>query len=239
MYKIEGVDDIHTTSMSKNETANRVVSPTARLFANAECTDSSVGDFSMIGDNSRVRRSILADHVRIDRNNLVLGCTMGRKSYTGPFDMLFHAAIGSFTSISYGVTIGPPEHDYHKTTCHPFIYDSYYGIADKEACLRNDKFDKNITIGNDVWIGANVTILRGVNIGDGVVVGANALVNKNAPPYAVIAGCPAKIIGFRFPPEVIEKLLKIQWWKWTDEKIKQNLAFFQSEPTLKTLSTII
>lgn len=209
-----------------------------RLYKDAECTSSSVGECCIIGDNSRVRYSNLGDYVRVDRNTLIQQCEIGKRTYTGPFDMIFNAKIGSYTSISYGVTIGPPEHNYHKTTAHPFIYDSFFGIVTKDNCLRNDKFDKPIEIRSDVWIGANVTILRGVHIGDGAVIGANALVNKDVPPYAIVAGCPARIIKYRFTESVIQKLLELQWWLWSDEKIKRNLNLFFNEPTMEKLSLI-
>jgi maltose O-acetyltransferase len=51
-----------------------------------------------------------------------------------------------------------------------------------------------ITLGNNVWIGANATICRGVTLGDNVVVGAGAVVTKNFPDNVVIAGVPAKVI---------------------------------------------
>lgn len=154
---------------------------------------------------------------------------MGDYSYTGPFDMLFHIKIGKFSSISYGVTIGAPEHKYRLLSTHPFIYDSYYEVLDKNEVVRNDKFDKETEVGNDVWIGCNSTILRGVHIGDGAVVGANSLVNRDVPPYAVVAGCPAKIIKYRFPKETIDKLLSLKWWDWPIEKIRSNISLFTSE----------
>lgn len=56
---------------------------------------------------------------------------------------------------------------------------------------------KGISIGNDVWIGANVTILDGVEIGDSTVVGAGAVVTKNIPSHCIYAGVPAKLIRER------------------------------------------
>ena len=54
-----------------------------------------------------------------------------------------------------------------------------------------------IIIGNDVWVGCSSQILAGVNIGDGAVIAAGTVVTKNIPPYAIVAGVPGKIIGFR------------------------------------------
>ena len=51
-----------------------------------------------------------------------------------------------------------------------------------------------IVIGNNVWIGMNVTVLKGVTIGDGAVVAAHSLVNKSVPPGTLVGGVPAKVI---------------------------------------------
>jgi serine acetyltransferase len=86
-----------------------------------------------------------------------------------------------------------------------------------------------IIIENDVWIAANVTINEGVTIGNGAVVAMDSLVVKNVPPYAIIGDCPAEIIRYRFRPEQIEQLLKIAWWNWKEEEIKQVVPFLISE----------
>ncbi len=79
----------------------------------------------------------------------------------------------------------------------------------------------DVIIGNDVWISSNVTIMSGVTIGDGVVIANNSHVVKDAEPYSLIGGNPAKFIKFRFTKEQIEKLLEIKWWFWDDEKINK------------------
>lgn len=56
---------------------------------------------------------------------------------------------------------------------------------------------KQVTIGNDVWIGRRVIILPGRTIGDGAIIGAGAIVTKDVPPYAIVGGNPAKIIKYR------------------------------------------
>ena len=76
---------------------------------------------------------------------------------------------------------------------------------------KSDRCDKDIFVGDDVWIGARSIILKGVSIGRGAVIGAGAIVTKNVQPYAVVAGNPAKIIRYRFSSKQIvehEKLLK-------------------------------
>lgn len=218
---------------------NSIISETAELYFRAEVKNSQIEEKCIIGDNSRVRDSFINTHVSVDRNNLILNCKIGRYTYTGPFDMIFHTNIGSFCSISYGVTIGPPEHDYCKLTTHPFIYDKRYEILDNSELLTVTKFNKQCQIGNDVWIGCNATILRGVNIGHGAVIGANALVNKDVPPYAIVAGVPAKIIKYRFSKELIKALLELKWWEWDIKKIRTNSHLFTNDITIEDLKKIL
>lgn len=79
-------------------------------------------------------------------------------------------------------------------------------------------------VGNDVWIGYNVTIMPGITIGDGAIIATNATVTKDVAPYTVVGGNPAQLIKKRFSDEQITKLLELQWWNWDIEKITQNLS---------------
>ena len=83
-----------------------------------------------------------------------------------------------------------------------------------------------IKIGNDVWIGANVSILDGVEIGDGAIIAANSLVNKNVAPYTVVGGVPSKMIKKRFLDTEIAFLKEIRWWDKPKDWIANNAAFF-------------
>ncbi|QFI65823.1 CatB-related O-acetyltransferase [Sinorhizobium alkalisoli] len=79
-------------------------------------------------------------------------------------------------------------------------------------------------VGNDVWIGMEATIMPGVRIGDGAIIAAKSVVAKDVPPYAVVAGNPARIVRTRFPAEAIERLLEIAWWHWPIDKVTRNIA---------------
>ena len=87
----------------------------------------------------------------------------------------------------------------------------------------SDAYEKmgDTIIGDDVWIGSEAMIMPGVNIGSGAVIAARALVIKDVPPYAVVGGHPAKIIKYRFTETQREALLKLQWWNWPEEEVKQ------------------
>ena len=86
-------------------------------------------------------------------------------------------------------------------------------------------------MGSDVWIGLGATILSGVHIGHGAIVGTKALVTKNVPPYAVVAGNPARVVRMRFDNSTIARLLKVAWWDWSHERIEEALhrGVLQSE----------
>ena len=80
---------------------------------------------------------------------------------------------------------------------------------------------KQTVIGNDVFIGANVTVLDGVHIADGAVIGAGAVVTDDIPPYAIAVGVPAKVVKFRFDDATIKALLEKQWWNGKEEELRQ------------------
>lgn len=84
-------------------------------------------------------------------------------------------------------------------------------------------FKGDTVIGNDVWIGYNATFMPGVHVGDGAIIGTNALITKDIGPYEIWGGNPARLIRKRFSDEIIEDLLKIQWWNWDIEKIVENV----------------
>ena len=82
------------------------------------------------------------------------------------------------------------------------------------------------TIGNDVFIGANVTVLDGVKIGDGAVIGAGAVVTKDIPPYGIAVGVPARVVKYRFDDSVVRRLQQKEWWNGSAEDIKRVERYF-------------
>lgn len=138
-------------------------------------------------------------------------------------------SIGRFTSISSFFSAGLPSHSTKLITTHGFVcgdldanwYSSYITNNNRESqqayvkrYTESEKKEEKIIIGNDVWIGKNVTVMGGVTIGDGAVIGTGAIVTKDVPPYAVVAGIPAKVIRMRFSEEVVKALLDIKWWDY-------------------------
>ena len=93
---------------------------------------------------------------------------------------------------------------------------------------------KQTIIGNDVFIGVNVTVLDGVKIGDGAVIGAGAVVVDDIPSYAIAVGVPAKVVKYRFDDQTINALLEKQWWNASEEELKKvERNFWDVESFLK------
>jgi virginiamycin A acetyltransferase len=102
-------------------------------------------------------------------------------------------------------------------------------IAQMHMDMGHPSCKGNIIIENDVWIGAQSTIMSGVKISNGSIIAANSVVTKDVPPYAIVAGNPAVIVKYRFTEEQIDSLLKISWWNWDEQKIKDNAMLMWSD----------
>lgn len=80
---------------------------------------------------------------------------------------------------------------------------SKVGLSFKDCMRLHYNEEQDVIIDEDVWIGANVTLLSGVHIGRGAIIGAGSVCRKPIPPYSIVIGNPAKIVGFKFTPEQI------------------------------------
>lgn len=125
--------------------------------------------------------------------------------------------IGAFCSFAAGVQIflgGEHRMDWVTTFPFPVFWSEVAGGFDSWAKTRGD-----VIIGNDVWIGTEALVMSGVRVGNGAVIGARAVVVRDVPPYAIVAGVPAKLVRMRFDARTIERLEAISWWSWDDKKI--------------------
>jgi acetyltransferase-like isoleucine patch superfamily enzyme len=157
---------------------------------------------------------------------------IGEFTYGAPIVKDWHQGstlvIGNFTSIAENVTIllgGNHPTDWVSTFPFGMVFDDYRDQHYSHSTATKG----DVIIGNDVWIGLNTIILSGVEIGDGAVVGAGSIVTKNVDPYTIVGGNPAKLIKRRFSEDNIDNLLRIRWWNWDIEKIKDNLHLILSD----------
>ncbi len=171
-----------------------------------------------------IQGSRLGKHVGLVSYSQVVNSVIGDYSYVGKNSMVAEADLGKFCSISWNVTIGATNHPYSIVTTHSFPYDPGHGFV-KENGLAAGR----VRIGHDVWIGCNSVIMPGVKVGHGAVIGAGAVVTGDISPYAVAVGVPAATVKYRFEKEIIEQLLKIEWWEMAPELIRENIHLFQKE----------
>ena len=132
--------------------------------------------------------------------NILKNCELSKgviiKAYGGFVDIKQNTYLGEYVVIygHGGVEIGEDT----LIAMHSCILSSNHTVSNKDSKIRNmPDILLPTKIGNDVWVGANVTVLGGITIGDGAIIGAGAVVTRNIPPYAIAVGNPAKVIKYR------------------------------------------
>ncbi|TCL93129.1 acetyltransferase-like isoleucine patch superfamily enzyme [Rhizobium sp. PP-WC-2G-219] len=176
------------------------------------------------------------------------GWEIGRHTYGWP--LVYSTGhqklvIGNFTAIGQSVTMAMAYHRPDFASIFPFVVYQNFWPAVRSG--HTDHISKGgISIGSDVWIGHGAFIGDGVTVGHGAVIGAQSVVTKNVDPYSIVAGNPAKVIRTRFSPEIVERLLKLCWWDWPDNKVNSlvplilssNVEFFLEVAEAHDLSEI-
>lgn len=156
----------------------------SNIKAFKRCMMPSLSDFGSAGSNSKVGFPVYISSVETVHleDNTVLRGGVSIQNNTNE-----HVYIKKYTVISRDVTIVTNNHR------------STVGIP---QCLLGashiNDISRNLIIGEDVWVGTKATILSGADLGRGCIVGACSLVTKPVPPYALVVGSPAKIIGVKF-----------------------------------------
>lgn len=130
--------------------------------------------------------------------------------------------IGRFCAIAHGATfiMNGGNHLLGGLSTYPFgIFGGSWAAAMPESWpTRGD-----LVIGHDVWIGYEATVLAGVTVGHGAIIGAKSVVATDVPPYAIVAGNPARPIRHRHPPGTIDRLLELAWWDWPIDHITRHV----------------
>lgn len=185
--------------------------------------------------SSKVKKCSFAGRNYINKNAHIEKSDIGYGTYIGPNSKISQCKIGKYSMAGFDALLGA--HPLHTiVSVHPALYSTtaQYGFSyAKEDCfkefiyLSDDDKKYSIIIGNDVWVSSGtIKVCQGVTIGDGAIVLADAVVTKDVPPYSIVGGVPAKVIGYRFSKEQINFLLKLKWWNKGEEWIENHVNYF-------------
>ena len=131
--------------------------------------------------------------------------------------------IGNYCSIAAEVVF-IPESDHPTDLLSTYPWKAKY-LGEMEAISRGD-----IIVDDDVWIGYRAIVLSGVHISQGAIVAAGSIVTKDVPPYAIVGGNPARLIRYRYPEEIIKKLLRVDYSQFDEDYILSHFDVLYSKP---------
>ena len=157
---------------------------------------------------------------------LIHGSSIGNFTFIHENSIIRNTVIGKFCSVGANFVCGSGSFSFDGISTAPMFYSTskHNGVTLSEQNKIIEQ--KPIKIGNDVFIGINVTILDGITIGDGAVISSGTVVSKDVPPYTIVEGVPMNFIKKRFSDDQIESLLRIKWWDFSWEQLKDVESMF-------------
>jgi acetyltransferase-like isoleucine patch superfamily enzyme len=180
-----------------------------------------IGYLSIISNCSFGNYNIIGTHC------LVANTTLGDFSYINSHSYVLWATIGKYCSIGPNVKIAPGKHPSTVfVSTHPATFNNQSNFV--KSFTKEPKFKnyQQVTIGNDIWIGANSIIIDGVTIADGAIIAANSVVVKDVGAYEIVGGNPAKFIKKRFSEDQIKYLGDFEWWNKDEAWLEDNISKF-------------
>jgi phosphonate metabolism protein (transferase hexapeptide repeat family) len=183
-----------------------------------------------VHDTAKVRDSQLGRWTYIDDSARVTECTLGDYSYVLRHTEMISTSVGRFCAIAPFCRINATTHPHWRAAMANFTYrSSDYNLGPNDQAFFDLRRSERVTIGHDVWVAQGAIVLPGVRIGTGAVVAANAVVTRDVPDFTIVGGVPARILSVRFPEEVQQSLLRLAWWDWSHELIRERMPLFRKD----------
>ena len=169
-----------------------------------------------MGAQSSITQSDIYGYANINDFSHINNCSLGQSFGVGLFSYVANSSIGNYCTFGSRLSIGAFPHPTDWLSVHEFQYRDTTNIYGESLYSEGENILKDwtrpTTIGSDVWIADNSVVLKGVKLGNGAIVAASSIVTKDVPPYAIVAGNPAKIIRYRFDKVIISELEQLKWW---------------------------
>lgn len=183
-----------------------------------------------VHEESTVVDSVLGRYTEVGQGSRLADVDFGDYSYCDRYCDFANTTVGRFSNIASFVRIGATDHPLDRASLHHFMYRSakYWPDASDDDSWFAERRARRTTIGHDTWIGHGAQVKPDVAVGNGAVIASGAIVTKEVPPYAVVAGVPARVIRFRQPPEIVERLERLAWWDWDHDTLRDRLDHFRS-----------
>lgn len=183
----------------------------------------------IIGYPSYIKNSNFNSFISI-YDNIIIDTLINDYTFIAKKTEIYNCEIGKFCSIGQYSIIGLSSHPKDFVSTSPLFYskNGQLPIVLVDKSYYNDSIKKTL-IGNDVWIGCNVTIVGGITIGDGAIIASGSVVTKDVKPYEIVGGIPSKHISYRFSEEKINFLIKTKWYEtFTLSELTENFKSFHN-----------
>jgi phosphonate metabolism protein (transferase hexapeptide repeat family) len=198
------------------------------MFQDPATADKNLGAAPRIHRTASVRGTSFGAYCEVGQRTKIAESAFGDYSYVVNDSDIIYTTVGKFCSIAAHTRINPGNHPLERVALNHFTYrSSAYDLGPDDPDFFDWRRGFRCVLGHDVWIGHGAIVLPGRSVGNGAAVAAGAVVTHDVPAFAIVVGTPAKILRYRFTPEIVAALERIAWWDWPHGRLKQAMTDFR------------